>query len=197
MNALSLPTLPTWDNLHPLIVHFPIVLLTIAGLPLLLSIVWHKQRTTMLFIAATLLVMGTIGAFLALSSGEASEHSIPMPREMRRFVHEHEEMAELTRNVFIVVTILTAGLSIAAFRIRTKPKAKFVVVGCVLMLLGYVFGALALANTGHLGALLVHKHGLHANLDNSVVPEAPSASGSSPSTPTPAAANEHDEVDDR
>lgn len=168
MNPTSLPTLPTWENLHPLMVHFPLVLLTIAGVPLLMSLVWSKQRTTLLMIAAAMFVAGTIAAFLALATGDAAEHAANMSREIHCAAHKHEEMAELTRNVFIVESLLSVALAVAAMKIGTGPKAKFVVVGSVLAVLGWGFGSLALANTGHLGALLVHEYGVHANLDNSI-----------------------------
>lgn len=184
MNALSLPAIPSWENLHPLMVHFPLVLLTIAGVPLLLSLVWSKQRTTLLFITAIMFLAGTISAFLALSTGDAAEHAVKLSKEVHKLAHKHEEMAELTRNVFIVVTLLSVGLVIAAKKVGTGKKTKFVVIGSVLAVLGWAFGSLALANTGHLGATLVHEYGVHANLDNTIsvnmeppTPSAPATEG--------------------
>lgn len=189
MNPISLPALPTWENLHPLMVHFPIVLLTIAGLPLLLSLFWGKQRTTLLFVAATLFATGAIAAFLALSTGEEAEHAAKgMSEAAHKLAHDHEEMAELTRNVFIVVTLVSIALAIAAMKIGTAAKAKFVLAGSVLAVLGWGFGSLALANTGHLGALLVHEYGIHANLDNAALSD-------SPPTQTPVPSSEQ-QVDD-
>jgi uncharacterized membrane protein len=110
--------------------------------------------------ALVLLGIGTLGAFLATWSGEATEHAITMTEEIHRLVHEHEEAAELARNIFIGITAAFALLTLGVWKIERVRKLGGAAL--VLILLAQVAGTLVLANAGHLGGMLVHEHGLRA-----------------------------------
>lgn len=90
-------------NIHPLIVHFPIALLTLYSLLELASLGWRawtkKLETTKIF----LLWIGTIGAFFSLQSGELAEEF----RQLKgsELVHTHEEFAEKAYSTYITLSI--------------------------------------------------------------------------------------------
>ena len=161
---LGLPPLPPWSGAHPIIVHFPIALLSIAPVLVLLAIVARTYRLQFMVSALVLLAFGTLGAFLATWSGDATEHAIKMSREMHGLVHEHEEAAELARNIFIGITAAFAMLTLGVWKVERVRKLG--AAALVLILLTQVGGALVLANAGHLGGMLVHEHGLRAPMGN-------------------------------
>jgi uncharacterized membrane protein len=155
---MHLPPIPTWDGLHPLIVHFPIALLLVAPLFLLLAAA-HRAGSRYWAIAALLLtVMGTVGLYVAFSTGEAAEHAIDRTPELRDAIHEHEELAETTRLLYTILASLlaTAVVGLAVFGKRIKkwlPAASY-----LLLFTLNVPAALYLANTGHEGGMLVYEH---------------------------------------
>lgn len=148
------PPIPTFENLHPLIVHFPIALLLTAPVFLVLAGAWHSRRREMLTSALILTVLGTLGAAAATWTGDAAEDAAGgAPAGL---VHRHEELAELARNLFIGVT---AVLGIAAAFVwkrgaRMGRKAGAVLASVLLVL--YAAPALVLANAAHLGGSIAH-----------------------------------------
>ncbi|MFG0299554.1 MAG: DUF2231 domain-containing protein, partial [Phycisphaerales bacterium JB047] len=64
--------MPPLQSLHPLVVHFPIALFLIAGLPMLLAILDKKRRNPWLASTAMLLIVATIAAFAATFTGHAA-----------------------------------------------------------------------------------------------------------------------------
>ena len=59
---IALPPIPTWEGLHPLVVHFPIALLLVAPWLVLLGALLAPSRgRPWLFAALTLLALGTAG----------------------------------------------------------------------------------------------------------------------------------------
>ena len=70
----GLPPLPGWDGFHPLMVHFPIALLMVAPLFVILALVGRSSPTGRAMAGAALILMslGTLGTFLASSTGSAA-----------------------------------------------------------------------------------------------------------------------------
>jgi uncharacterized membrane protein len=82
---------PNWaPNIHPLLVHFPIALLsTAAGLDVL---GWVLRRDTFLRHTATLLyVLGTVAAGAAYLTGRAASQAIWLPGMAEAVVGEHAD----------------------------------------------------------------------------------------------------------
>ena len=114
-----------------------------------------------------MIVMGTLFTFAAVLTGEATEDVVDHSSEMiEHAIHEHEELAELSRNIFIGVTAIYLASMIAFCKVGEPKKKKVGLIGTVLVGITYILGALALSNAGHLGGLLVHEHGLHAPVAN-------------------------------
>ena len=56
----TLPPIPSWQAIHPLIVHFPIVLLLIAPLFIVMGVVPRPARSfPFLLVALILMTLGT------------------------------------------------------------------------------------------------------------------------------------------
>jgi len=62
------PPIPNWDALHPLIVHFPIVLLLVAPLFIVAALVASPARGRLFMISALILmILGTASVYLAVA----------------------------------------------------------------------------------------------------------------------------------
>lgn len=90
-------------NIHPLVVHFPIALLTLYSL---LEIAWlfNRARTkklnqTKLF----LLFVWTIGTFFALQSGELAQEYLGM--KWSTLIHTHENFAQASYTTYIILSV--------------------------------------------------------------------------------------------
>ncbi len=163
---LGFPPLPPYDGLHVIVVHLPLGILSIAWMPMVAGLIDKKRRSGWMASAALLLIVGTAFAFFATITGEAAEEIVvDTTQQMHDAIHEHEEIAELARNLFIVVSVLFIAVCIAAAKVaeKKKPAARFI--GGILVAVTYFFAFRALVNAGHLGGLLVHKYGIHAPMD--------------------------------
>lgn len=92
---------------HPQVVHFVIALLIVGVLFRLVSLTgkltWTNQA------AASLIVLGTIAAAVAVKSGSDAHGPVERVPGSRSVVEEHEEAGETTRNIFLGVTLLELG----------------------------------------------------------------------------------------
>ena len=69
---LQLPPIPSWDSIHPLIVHFPIVLLLLSPVFIIISMILTPPKGRPYMTAALIILfLGTVSLFLAAESGEA------------------------------------------------------------------------------------------------------------------------------
>lgn len=158
------PPMPSWEAAHPIVVHFPIALLMVAWAPIVIGLVDRPRRTAWMLAGLLALVAGTGMAFVAVMSGEATEDKAVITAEsVERLVHDHEEMAELARNLFVAVTALFAVLlGLGAGLKKGGVKRGVLIVGSIVLLGLYAFGASRLAWAGHMGGELVHAHGVRA-----------------------------------
>ena len=173
---MSLPPIPDWDALHPLIVHFPIALLLIAPLFVVAGLLFRRSAMTLSAVALTLMVLGTAGTWVAVATGEASAELADRSPVINAAIEQHEELAETTRAVFTGLTVVFAALLAAhAWVPRRIPAA--VLVGAQVVFLGaFMAASVLLANTAHHGGLLVHEHGVHVMLPLDASTAAPQAS---------------------
>jgi uncharacterized membrane protein len=162
MNFLSVPS---WDTLHPVIVHFPIALLLIAPIFIVIGAVLPKERGRFFLIAALLLIlMGTLATFVARSTGEAAEKYAQKSSQINAVLEHHEEMAETTSIVFAVLSVIFAAVVLVPGLFR-RPLNRLVYTGLPLsFLVLYSAGVVLLVNTAHDGGRLVHEFGVRANI---------------------------------
>ena len=153
--------MPPWTQVHPLIVHFPIALLMVAPLLVLLGVLWPSQRVGIHFAALVVLILGTLGALLALASGEAASGLAQRTPELRAAVERHEHFAQLSTIFFAGLTFCFAVLW-GIPRISNWNPSKSLLLFMQLLWLAASAGAvLTLAITGHIGGRMVHELGIH------------------------------------
>lgn len=166
-----MPLIPAWEGLHPLIVHFPIALLLVSPLVVLVGAVLKPESgRTVLYVALALMLLGTIGTFLAAATGEAAGKLAERTPQVDAVLEKHEELADATRAVFSGLTIIFAAIVLTP-KIFKKLSVRLVTTVLPLVfLLFYGAGVLLLINTAHNGGRLVHEFGVRAIVAPSPVP---------------------------
>ena len=155
------PPLPPWEGLHPLVIHMPIALLLVAPLFVVLGFL-PRVGAGFRLTALVLFVLGTVGTYVAIESGEASAQVISFTPEARETLERHAELAETTRLLFTILTVMYGLILLLPLLVRrlwkkSLPRAVFHVLMVLIILIAGVC-ANVLANTAHLGGRLVYVH---------------------------------------
>ena len=92
-------------NIHPIFVHFPIALLAVYSI--LECIRFKKIQAHVAYkeIKAFLAIAGTVGAFLALSTGDTAVEAILGKPELRAVARVHENFADGTTFIYTVIAV--------------------------------------------------------------------------------------------
>ncbi len=143
-------------NIHPLVVHFPIALLTLYSVLEVLrrftkQDFWKPLR-------AVLVVAGTVGAFASLQTGEIAEHAYG--DGMRNVLEMHALTANISTYIYGFLAILYVIDALQA-RGQLKPYAwlssiKNTVLNSVIADIGAIIGFALLGLVGALGGILVY-----------------------------------------
>ncbi len=157
-----LPPIPTWDGLHPLIIHFPIVLLLVAPLFVILGVLMPKSGRAMYLAALVLMVLGTLAALVSYQTGEAAGKLAERTPQINAAIERHEDLAETTRLLFSILTVIFACLLYVPKFLKFEIGRKTQALAAIIFLFFYASGALVLVNTAHQGGMLVHQYGVHA-----------------------------------
>jgi uncharacterized membrane protein len=164
----ALSPITNWTELHPLVIHFPIALLLVAPLFIVAGILMNPSKGRPFLIAAlALMLLGTAGTFLAVATGEAAGQVAQRTAAVSTVLERHEDLAETTRIVFSVLTLIFAAL---LFLPRLLKREATIISARILplaFLLFYSAGAVILVNTAHNGGRLVHELGIHAGFAQS------------------------------
>jgi len=160
---IDLPPIPTWDSLHPVIVHFPIAFLLIAPLFVVLgSILRPKRGRPYLTVALMLMILGTISTYVAISTGESAGQLAERTAAINEILEHHQELAETTVAVFLVLTVLFAGILSGPTLLHRSIEPTVMRSLLAVFLLAYLAGGVMLANAAHNGGRLVHELGVRA-----------------------------------
>lgn len=175
---MTLPPLPSWDALHPLIVHFPIALLLTAPVFVVFGLLRPRSGRGPFLAALVLMLIGTSATWLAVATGEAAGELASRSVAVQATLEHHEELAESTRTVFTILTLTFACLLGLPVLLRRRPGSMATTISGVVFLAAYLGGAVVLANTAHQGGQLVHVHGVHALVaQDQTVPQTAAGSG--------------------
>ncbi len=167
--------LPGWDGLHPLIVHFPIALLIVAPLLVVVALIWRRHARALMIAALIVMALGTAAGYLAVSTGEAAGKLADRTPQVNLVLAHHEDLAERTRLIFTILTLVFAGLIAAPQLLRREPSRASSAILTLLFLAAYGAGTLVLSSTAHNGGRLVHELGVHAMLPPAPPPAANAA----------------------
>ena len=150
-NPASQPAagLTEFPTIHPMIVHFPIVLLIVAAFVQIAS--FFVFRRELGWMVVVFVLIGAIGAYLA--SYVYHPHTTGLNANAERLLLEHELYADYT--VWLSIGGLFAKV-MSQFALKRAWWSEAVV---TLLLIG---SAVAVALAGHHGAELVHKEGVGA-----------------------------------
>ena len=157
------PPIPTWDGLHPLVVHFPIALLRVAPLFMLAGLVLPKRGRPFAIAALVLILLGTLGLFVTASTGHAAGELAERNPQISKVLERHEELGQLARNLFAILAPVYAALVLVPL---PKLLAWVRVAAQIVFLIVFLGGALLLANAAHEGGRLVHEFGVRAMMSS-------------------------------
>jgi len=124
-----LPGVQHLQNIHPLVVHFPIAFLVGAAFLYFLS--WIFRNQTFAAAAFLLLLLGTLAAGAAVGTGLYAEEGVMVSHSVR------EHLLELHETFMLVTLGLSIVLSIWALIARPFPKkTRWIFLLFFLVLLG-------------------------------------------------------------
>ncbi len=159
------PQLPPFAGVHPLVVHLPIGVLIVVPLFLLVTLLRRKTRGSSSRCALVLMIVGALGAWLAVASGDAAERVVEKIPLVLPVLEKHAELGETVRLVFTLLVMIQLGW-LGVMRVkqrRGKPLGERTrVLFQVAFFFLYLAALLILVQVGHLGARLVHEFGLQA-----------------------------------
>jgi len=157
------PPIPSWQSLHPLVIHFPIVLLLLSPLFVLISAVLRPPKGRPYMVTALiLLLLGTLSLFVAAGSGEAAAALANRSGAVSSVLESHENLAEEAEVVFLGLCAVLVGI-VALPRILGCQETRLTsTLLPFAYLVFYSAGILVVVNTAHVGGRLVHEFGVHA-----------------------------------
>lgn len=156
-----LPGLASIPNIHPLLVHFPIALLTLFFLVDLIGALFKSDEIRRT--AGWFLYTGTLGALLAVAAGLQAASTVPHDFIVHEIMMRH-------RNYGVTVASLAVLLSLWRF----LAHGRFNTVGNILHLGLAAATCIIMALGADLGGLMVFRYGVAVSV------EAPSMPSPSP-----------------
>ena len=150
-------------NLHPLFVHFPIALLFIYSIIKILPLEKWFPSVSWKHIERTLLVLGTLGAFAALTTGEIAEE---ISKPNHQLVEMHSAFANISTWVYTALLlgeILSVIKDKFALKLESMAFVKKVIffvhsilTNEILSIALAFIGLVAICVTGLLGGVMVY-----------------------------------------
>jgi uncharacterized membrane protein len=184
-------SIPGWDGIHPAMVQYAIVLLSVAPLLVLVSLFSRNAWRTWAGAALLLMGLGVLAAWLAVASGHAAGQLVDKTPDLSRAIARHEALGMRMRNVFTLFALLFGALLLLPAILRRAIAAPARIAIYALFLVVYLGATLLIADTAERGGQLTHALGVRAIVPVSNEPVATRAAApaiaTSPTTPTPVA----------
>lgn len=154
-------------NIHPLFVHFPIAFMTIYALVELIRFKKINSQPYWFYVKIVLLVVGVLGAFVALQTGELAEDEY---RAVHQLVETHSFFATFSTVVFgilaglYIVTWLKECKSFISLFQKNGIRQLWQLLNIIqrvfyrpwFLVLGALMGLGAITITGALGGAIVY-----------------------------------------
>jgi len=139
------------ELIHPLVVHFPVALLIFGTLFWITGLFWHKRFPFLRPAGRLMLLIGTIGAWTAVYTGNLADGEVARTLCDPTVAKDHQRFAYMVGYLFsafiVIEWIFTKGfLPFINTRLVKSALAILLIAGCGF--LGYV---------GHLGGKLVYQ----------------------------------------
>ncbi len=154
---------------------------------LVLALLLKTHEKGLLIATAVTMILGVVGAFVAVSTGEATGELAERMPGVEAALENHEELAELARNLFAGLAGLLGVIVVWRLVVKSTRRVPFIVVG-ILYLALHAGASLVLANAAHEGGRLVHEFGVRAMLT-------PASATGTPAAGIDAAKPAHDDDD--
>jgi len=147
-----MPLIPSWaPNVHPLVIHFPIVLLITAVTVDLVDALFVRPAW-LGTAAAGLYVAGATAAVAAYITGVQAGSTVFIPGMAHPLVDNHNNWALVTVWYFAVAAVIRLAAWHAGFPRARSHRLVLLAVGLI--------GVLLLQQTAERGARLVYEHGV-------------------------------------
>jgi len=143
-------------------VHFPIGLLLAAPVLIALGVIFRDGRRLFSFAALAVMLMGTVAVYVAVETGEAAAELVDRTPQVSAVLERHEELAETTRTLFTILTVVFAAILFLPPLSRRQLRRRAFVLLNLAFLIAYLAATVFLADTGHNGGRLVHELGVRA-----------------------------------
>jgi uncharacterized membrane protein len=142
-------------NLHPMVVHFPIVLLPLAVLVDLIAVL--RRRVDWARVAAAFYALGALAAWFAAEAGEEAVEGLhDVPARVQPLLSEHSDLGHYTFWLFAALAVLRLAVW---WRDRDSAALSLTAARWVIVLIG-LGGLGLLLDTAEHGGRLVYRHGL-------------------------------------
>ena len=159
----TLPLIPAWQQLHPLIVHFPTALLLVAPIFILIGILRPPASALPFLLSGLLLmVMGTMASYVALSTGLSAGSQTRLTPEIDILLKHHRSLAESATLTFSALTTIFAAMVVVPLLLSRRSSRVITSALPAVFLVLYAAGTVLLVDTAHMGGRLVHEFGITA-----------------------------------
>ncbi len=142
-----LPGIASLDNIHPLLVHFPIAFLSAFFFLDLASTLLKKPQGRV--IAGGLLYLGAVSAIFTVMAGFNAADTVAHGENVHNIMEDHEHIG---------VSILSLSLGLAAWRLKSGGGLSGLKNGIYLTLSALLFGLII--QGADLGGLMVYHYGV-------------------------------------
>ncbi len=142
-----MPGISSMENIHPLLVHFPIAFLSAFFILDLVGTLVRKQHWR--DVASWLLYLGTVAAAFAVTAGLIAASTVAHSEEVHAIMERHEHLG---------ISVLSLAALLSLWRMKTKGVIQSGANSFFLVLAGLLCVLMALG--ADLGGLMVYRYGV-------------------------------------